>query len=450
MVPLDHLCPGHLCSDSSLPVNYCPVSLTCTCCKVLEHIVYSSVVKHLESNGILSEAQHGFRKHHSCITQLVEAVHDFADALDKGQQLDAVAIDFSKAFDKVPHRRLCEKLSHYGMRGKLLQWIRGFLSSRTQQVILDGCNSASVPVISGVPQGTVLGPLLFLCYVNDIPSCVSSNIRLHADDILIYRVVTCDADSDELQRDLVSLQRWSDEWQMSFNPQKCYFIRFIYRQRIYGNGYFICNVPIQECDSIKCLGVIIDSRLSWSEHVDAIFHKASQVRGFLQRNLRSCSRDVKLCSYKMYVDPILDYASAVWSPYLAKHINQLESVQRYGARFITSNFYKTCSVSALLQELQLPRLELRHQYNRAVLMYMIVNGLINVPIHSSLLTPVSVNTRGHLNRFCQLSTRVLCFYHSFFPAAIKIWNSLPSSVVNCNTVEHFKLELHTHMYINNS
>ena len=209
-------------------------------------------------------------------------------------------------------------------------------------------------------------------------------------------------------------------------------------------------MPIQECDSIKYLGVIIDSRLRWSEHVDAIFHKASQVRGFLQQNLRSCSRDVKLCSYKMYVDPILDYASAVWSPYLAKHINQLESVQRYGARFITSNFYKTCSVSALLQELQLPRLELRCQYNRAVVMYMIVNDLINVPIHSSLLTPVSVNTRGHFNRFCQLSTRILCFYHSFFPAAIKIWNSLPSSVVNCNTVEHFKLELHTHMYINNS
>ena len=128
-------------------------------------------------------------------------------------------------------------------------------------------------------------------------------------------MVTCDADSDELQKDLVSLQRWSDEWQMSFNPQKCYFIHFIYRQKIYGNGYFICNVPIQECNSIKYLGVIIDSRLSWSEHVDAIFHKASQVRGFLQRNLRSCSRDVKLCSYKMYVDPILDYASAVWSPY---------------------------------------------------------------------------------------------------------------------------------------
>ena len=150
----------------------------------------------------------------------------------------------------------------------------------------------------------------------------------------------------------------------------------------------------------------------------------------------------------MYVDPILDYASVVWSPYLAKHINQLESVQRYWARFITSNFYKTCSVSALLWELQLPRLELWRQC--AVVMCMIVNGLINVPIHSSLLTPASVNTRGHFNRFCQLSTRILGFYHSFFPAAIKIWNSLPSSVVNCNTVEHFKLELHTHMYINNS
>ena len=103
-------------------------------------------------------------------------MHDFADALDKGQQLDALALDFSKAFDKVPHKRLCEKLSDYGIRGRFLQWICGFLSCRTQ-VILDGCSSATVPVISGVPQGTVLRPLLFLCYVNDIPSCVSSNIR---------------------------------------------------------------------------------------------------------------------------------------------------------------------------------------------------------------------------------------------------------------------------------
>ena len=123
---------------------------------------------------------------------------------------------------------------------------------------MDGCSSATVPVISGVPHGTVLRPLPFLCYVNDISKYVSSKIRLYADDILIYRVVTCDTDSDELQNDLVSLQKWSDEWQMIFNPQKCCFTRFSYRQVILGKGYFICNVPIQECDSIKYLGVPID------------------------------------------------------------------------------------------------------------------------------------------------------------------------------------------------
>ena len=120
------------------------------------------------------------------------------------------------------------------------------------------------------------------------------------------------------------------------------------------------------------------------------------------------------------------------------------------ARFICNNFYNTCSVSALLRELQLPRLELRRQYNHTVLMYMIVLGLINVPIHSSLLTPVSVNTRGHFKDSVNYLQEFCVFYHSFFPAAIKIWNSLPSSIVNCNTVEHFKFELHTHMCINNS
>ena len=148
------------------------------------------------------------------------------------------------------------------------------------------------------------------------PWCTCYNYYLdynyYAYDILIYRIITCNADSDKLQEGLDSLQMWSNEWQMNFNPQKCYFIRFSYRQVIIGHSYFICNVPIQECSSIKYLGVMIDNRLSWLEHVNATFHKASQVRGLLQRNLRPCSRDVKLHSYRMYVDPILDYASAVY------------------------------------------------------------------------------------------------------------------------------------------
>ena len=147
-------------------------------------------------------------------------VHDFAYSLNDGKQTDAIILDFTKAFDKVSYKHLCTKLRYYGTRGPTLDWINDFLSNRSQQVILDGCSSESLPVTSGVPQGTVLGPLLFLCYVNDIPDCVSSNICLYANDILLYRTINTIDDCIQLQDDLYALQQWEKRWQMHFNPMK--------------------------------------------------------------------------------------------------------------------------------------------------------------------------------------------------------------------------------------
>lgn len=159
--------------DRSTAGNYRPVSLTCACCKMLEHIMYSSIMAHLEHHKILLEFQHGFRKQRSCELQLLLTIHDITASLNVGDQLDAILLDFSKAFDRVPHKCLCMKLEYYGIRGTALHWLENFLSVRTQQVMLDGCCSDILPVISGVPKGTILAPLLFLCYIYDLPELVS-------------------------------------------------------------------------------------------------------------------------------------------------------------------------------------------------------------------------------------------------------------------------------------
>ena len=184
------------------PANYRPVSLTCLCCKLLEHVVVSNMMKHVDQHKILTDCQHGFRKRRSCETQLVTMIHDLTSAMDKGTQTDMVVLDFSKAFDRVPHKRLLQKLHHYGIRGHLHQWVSDFLTGRTQNVVIEGVTSESAPVVSGVPQGSVLGPLLFLLFINDLPDNLTSQTRLFADDCIVYRTVRSHEDCLSLQQDL--------------------------------------------------------------------------------------------------------------------------------------------------------------------------------------------------------------------------------------------------------
>ena len=211
--------------------------LTCICCKTLEHILVSNINKHLALDSILADCQHGFRSQRSCETQLVQFVHDIISNLDGAvnrgdKRTDLIIKDFAKAFDKVPHRRLLHKLEYYGIRGSTHKWINSWLSGRTQQVVLDGQASDPVPVLSGVPQDLVLGLVLFLIFINDLPDNIRSSVRLFADDCVLYKNIHVHSLHDclILQEDLTSLGQWEAKWQMKFNVAKCHSMRVFRHQ----------------------------------------------------------------------------------------------------------------------------------------------------------------------------------------------------------------------------
>ena len=285
--------------DRGKAENYRPISLTSVTCKLMEHIICTNINKHLENNGVLSNAQHGFRKKRNCETQLIAAINDFARALNDGMQIDTILLDFSKAFDKVDHRKLCLKLENYGIRGNLLNWIKDFLNNRKQWVVINGERSSVAKVKSGVPQGTVLGPLLFLIYINDLPEGVKSTLRLFADDSFLYRIITSSDDTIQLQTDLNALIKWEKEWSMEFHPDKCKLLRITKKINPIQTDYHMHGYKLESVDEAKYLGVLLQEKLSWKPHVNKTSKKANQTRAFLQRNIHGCCKAIKNKCYNI-------------------------------------------------------------------------------------------------------------------------------------------------------
>ena len=203
------------------------------------------------------------------------------------------------------HKKLCDKLATYGIRSKTLEWIIDFLSNRTQKVLVGGKISDPVNVVSGIPQGTILGPLLFICYSNDLPKTIKSKIRIYADDTLVYNCINTIDDCILLQRDLAELEKWAKEWQTEFKPLKCKLLTITNQRSPLKFTYHINNVPIKEANFVKYLGVVIDAKLTWKEHIKQVLSKSNASLAFLQHNLRACSRNIKEHCYKTSVRPII-------------------------------------------------------------------------------------------------------------------------------------------------
>ena len=288
------------------PSNYRPISLTSVPCKVMERIVKNSIIDHLEQNSLLSKHQHGFRSNRSCLTQLLEYFTEISDMLETGDPVDAIYLDCRKAFDTVPHKRLLAKLKAYGISGKILKWIESFLSNRSQRVSVKGVLSDPLPVLSGVPQGSVLGPVLFLIYINDLLDGVKSSGKLFADDSKIFRKISSNQDKQILQEDLTRLHEWSRKWLLEFNESKCSVMHLGRTNQ--GYNYSINDTVLTESNEEKDLGVYVTSDWKSSTHVARVAAKANAAVGRIKKTFTYMDSDIFKAIYPGLVRSHIEYA----------------------------------------------------------------------------------------------------------------------------------------------
>ena len=432
--------------QKSDPANYRPISLTCIICKMMEHIVASNIMLHARTNNIMYNKQHGFMSKRSCETQLLEFQSDILKNLASNQQTDVLVMDFSKAFDKVSHRHLLLKLDHYGVAGKTNAWIKSFLDNREQCVVLEGERSDFAPVTSGVPQGSVLGPCLFLYYINDIADSLKSTVRLFADDTVAYLAIKNQDDASTLQEDLNKLGVWEQRWLMEFHPQKCQVLSITRKQNISHHKYTLHGHELEHVTEAKYLGVTITTDFRWNKHISNTTSKASKSLAFLKRNLQSGSSKIKERAYKAIVRPLVEYAPSIWDPSTTGNKQKIEMIQRRAARYVLNKYNNTSSVTNMLRQLKWTTLENRRKIMRLCLFYKIRNGHVETHSQNEYLQPSNrINRNSNTQAYIIPDSPKDYIKHSFYPRTIRDWNTLPEEVVSAKTTESFKHLLNRHI-----
>ncbi|CAM4548729.1 unnamed protein product [Lepidochelys olivacea] len=314
------------------PGNYRPVTLTSAVCKVLEKILKKKVVKDIEVNGKWDKIQHGFTKGRSCQTNLISSFEKVANFLDKGNTVDLIYLDFSKAFDTMPHGELLVKLEKMGINMKIERWIRNWLTGRLHRVLLKGELSGWREVTSGVPEGSVLGPILLNCFITDLGTKSGSVLIKFADDAKLGGIANLERDRDIIQEDLDDLVNWSNSNRMKFNSEKCKFMHLGINNKNF--SYKLGTHQLEVTEEEKDLGVLIDHRMTMSRQRDVAAEKANTVLGCIRQGITSREKEVLVPLYKALVRPHLQYCVQFWSPMFKKDEFKREQVQRRATRMI--------------------------------------------------------------------------------------------------------------------
>ena len=430
--------------DKIDPGNYRPVSLTCILSKVAESFVKEYVYNYLETTNYLCEEQHGFLSHRSCTTQLLLFSEILSKRIEDGLDTDVIYLDFQKAFDKVSHRRLLLKVEKAGIQGPICDLIKDFLSNRKHRINVNGSYSSKSSVKSGIPQGSILGPLLFSIFINDLPDSIKNHCMMFADDTKIFG-----NPGSSLQLDINRADEWAQKWKMKFNVNKCKVLHFNKGENNQYDYYMVdqhtmCKMTATPQE--KDIGVIFDNNLQFNSHITTTVNKCQQILSIIKRSFDFIDENIMTLLYSTLVRPIIEYSNVIWAPHLRKHINMMEAVQRRAIRMVPN--LKNLNYHERLKKLNLYSLAYRTRRGDLIQVFKLMHSIDNVD-YSCLFEINNTTTRGHKlklkkKQFCKTN----CRKYSFSQRVINDWNSLPQSVVQISNLNTFKTEIDNFFAIN--
>jgi hypothetical protein len=422
--------------------NYRPISVTSLVSKLLEKIIAFHILEHLRNNNLLNINQHGFIPKRSCISMLTHVLDEWAFKLatHNYKQIDIINLDWAKAFDTVPHKRLISKLWSYKIRNSSLSWIRSFLTGRTQVVVYRGEVSESVNVTSGVCQGSVIGPLLFAVYMLDLPSCVDSEFAQYADDSSMYRTINNNEDVEMLQKDLLSVEYWCKVNDMSLNAKKSTHLSVSKSHNNIPTSYSVNSTPIVTVNEVKCLGVNITDDMKWNNHTDIVVAKAYKLLGMLRRSLSGTRRAALRCAYLTLVRPLLLYGTPAWHPNSQQNLCKLERVQNTATRLILGReaYYYVNGVknkyggNVRNNMCNLPSISDLLYRQDVSFLHKCMLGIVDLPVFSD--NRITVRSKpsklrgGNSTQLIVPTINVGYYNNSFFPRSVALYNKLPESI----------------------
>ena len=373
--------------------------------------------------------------------QLLHVIENWTRSLDQVTPIDCCYLDFKKAFDSVAHKRLLIALRSLGINGNLLIWIQAFITDRKQRVVLEGVASDWVEVKSGVPQGSVLGPLLFISMLQTLPLNIRSSIMIYADDTKLYRPVTSQDDAEELQKDLNMLTKWTETWQLPFNYEKCVVMHIGSSNQSF--SYSMKGLRLDETAEEKDLGIIVDKSLKFHSQTSAVVAKAFRQLGIIKRAFVNLDEITLPLLYKSMVRPILEYCNTVWGPIMCGDQDRIERVQRRATKMVAA--IRHLPYQERLRKLDLPSMHYRRARGDMITVFQLLTGKVQMD-HATFfsLAPPESSTRGHSLKLLKPTSESAIRQRFFSNRVINSWNDLPEQVIRATTTNQFKNRLDDH------